>query len=158
MVGMRSWQAAPAPAPVQAYAPDLSRRVRLVVATLCTVIARRFAAREPHLAGPLRGNPLPTGIAWPLCRLGRQVANHGCQRQALLAEPAAAEGLAPPPAAPAPTAASTPATRQPSHHPRQSLSLLILRRRRDSPASAPPPSALLPLRRLIGTSPGGFTR
>jgi hypothetical protein len=39
----------PTPPPVQAFAPDFSRRVRLILTTLAALIARRFL-REPRLA------------------------------------------------------------------------------------------------------------
>ena len=42
-------QPAPLPASVQAYAPDLARRLRLILTTLAAIIARRFL-REPRLA------------------------------------------------------------------------------------------------------------
>jgi len=42
-------QPAPTPAPVQAFAPDFSRRLRLILTTLAALIARRFL-REPRLA------------------------------------------------------------------------------------------------------------
>jgi hypothetical protein len=41
--------AAPTPAPVQAYAPDLARRVGFILATLAALIARRFL-RQPRFA------------------------------------------------------------------------------------------------------------
>jgi hypothetical protein len=40
---------APTPAPVQAFAPDLARRVGLILATLAALIARRFL-RQPRFA------------------------------------------------------------------------------------------------------------
>jgi len=40
---------APTPTPVQAFAPDFSRRLRLILTTLAALIARRFL-REPRLA------------------------------------------------------------------------------------------------------------
>jgi hypothetical protein len=39
----------PTPAPVQAYAPDLARRVGFILATLAALIARRFL-RQPRFA------------------------------------------------------------------------------------------------------------
>jgi hypothetical protein len=42
-------QPAPLPAPVQAFAPDLARRVGLILATLAALVARRFL-RQPRLA------------------------------------------------------------------------------------------------------------
>jgi hypothetical protein len=42
-------QPAPIPAPIQAFAPDFSRRLRLILNTLTALIARRFL-REPRLA------------------------------------------------------------------------------------------------------------
>jgi len=42
-------QPTPTPAPVQAFAPDFSRRLRLILTTLAALIARRFL-REPRLA------------------------------------------------------------------------------------------------------------
>jgi hypothetical protein len=42
-------QLASIPAPVQAFAPDLARRVGLILATLAALIARRFL-REPRFA------------------------------------------------------------------------------------------------------------
>ena len=41
--------AEPTPTPVQAFAPDFSRRLRLILTTLAALIARRFL-REPRLA------------------------------------------------------------------------------------------------------------
>jgi hypothetical protein len=41
--------AAPTPAPVQTFAPDLARRVGLILTTLAALIARRFL-RQPRLA------------------------------------------------------------------------------------------------------------
>jgi len=49
-------QPVPIPAPVQAFAPDFSRRVGLILASLIAIIARRFV-REPRLAA----------LAIPLC-------------------------------------------------------------------------------------------
>jgi hypothetical protein len=42
-------QPAPTPIPVQAFAPDFARRLRLILTTLAALIARRFL-REPRLA------------------------------------------------------------------------------------------------------------
>ena len=36
------------PTPVQAFAPDIARRVGMIVAALAALVARRFL-REPHL-------------------------------------------------------------------------------------------------------------
>ena len=71
-------QPAPLPAPVQAFAPDLARRVAIILAALLALIARR-CAREPRLvvvftrlwsylnrAAPVAAPPLefvPTGPA-----------------------------------------------------------------------------------------------
>jgi hypothetical protein len=41
--------ATPTPAPIQAFAPDLARRVGFILATLAALIARRFL-RQPRLA------------------------------------------------------------------------------------------------------------
>lgn len=67
------------PSPVQAFAPDFSRRFRLILTTLIAVIARRFP-REPKLA-PL-AIPLWTRLIRAIRRLERLMARFAAGKPA----------------------------------------------------------------------------
>jgi hypothetical protein len=64
--------ATPIPAPVQAYAPDLARRVGIILAALAALVARRFL-RQPHLAALII--PLWTRIQRAARRFERLMAH-----------------------------------------------------------------------------------
>ena len=68
---------APNPAPVQALAPDLARRVGLIVAGLAALVAHRFL-REPRLASLIV--PLWTRLTRTARRFDRLMAKIAANR------------------------------------------------------------------------------
>jgi hypothetical protein len=68
---------APNPAPVQAFAPDLARRISLIVAGLAALVAHRFL-REPRLASLIV--PLWTRLTRTATRFERLMASIAANR------------------------------------------------------------------------------
>jgi hypothetical protein len=77
MLGILSVTPEPNPAPVQAVAPDLARRVALIVAGLAALVAHRFL-REPRLATLII--PLWTRLTRTARRFERLMANIATNR------------------------------------------------------------------------------